>query len=133
MDNNNRFVLNIINYTSGFDLTGFRHELYIETEKEEFWNYSSKPIKIVWYSASDSDLRRMELAGKIESAYRSVGRQPTEIERKACFWHMAKQEQEAESAYPQGWYVAWQEWNQKAAEQMAAEIDRIRKEKGFKS
>ena len=127
----NRFVLNVTNYLSGFDLTGFRHELYIETEKEEYLNYSSKPIKIVWYSASNSALRDMEIHGKIVEAYKTVGRVPMDIELIACKWHMIRIEQEAGAAYPQGWYVAWQEWNQQAAEKMAEEINRIRKEKGL--
>jgi hypothetical protein len=129
-----RFVLNVINYVSGFDMTGFRHELQIETEKEEYLNYSSKPIKVVWYSGSDSTLRSMEIHSKIVEAYKQVGRMPLDIELVACKYHMHKQENEAESAYlPGGWYPEWVKANQEAERLMAQKINQIRKEKGFVS
>jgi len=131
MEDNKRFVLNVTNYLSGFDLTGYRHELQIETEKEEYLNYSSKPIKIVWYSGGNSALREMEIHGKIVQAYQKIGRVPMDIELIACKWHMAKQEAEAEAAYTQGWYVAWQGWMREAEIKMVEEINRIRKEKGY--
>jgi len=128
-----RFVLNIVNYTSGFDMTGYRHVMVIETEREEWLNYSAKPVTIEWYSASSSPLRDMERHSKIVQAYKTQGgRDPGQIEIIACKHHMARQEQEAESAYlPGGWYSAWAQANQEAERIMAEKINQIRKDKGM--
>lgn len=127
-----RFVLNIINYTSGFDMTGFRHVLTVEAEREDWLNYSSKPVTIEWYSASSSPLREMELHSKIVQAYKTQGgRDPSQIEVIACKRHMDRQEKEAESAYPQGWYPSWVAANQEAERLMAEKINQIRREKGY--